>query len=219
MNIGGATTDIHSILPEMERQSIEEKGLIVTNEKQMSYRTVEGNLGMRVSASGILHAAGSQNVLNRVGSNVDVTENELIDYVNVLEQKPELIALTEKQQLLDQALAITAIEIALKQHAGYLAQEYNPVMGTVPGTAIGRDLRKVGTIIAVGGIFTYASSEKKNYILTEALKNPGISLLPKESKFFFDSEYIMYVIGVLSQKFPNIVLTFVKKYFGLENEL
>ena len=53
VDIGGATTDIHSALPELIDMNIEERGLVVSNEKQFSYRTVEGNLGLRVSATGI----------------------------------------------------------------------------------------------------------------------------------------------------------------------
>lgn len=44
VDIGGATTDIHSALPELIDMNIEERGLVVSNEKQFSYRTVEGNL-------------------------------------------------------------------------------------------------------------------------------------------------------------------------------
>lgn len=51
VDIGGATTDIHSALPELEKLTIEERGLVINNEKQFSYRTVDGNLGLRVSAT------------------------------------------------------------------------------------------------------------------------------------------------------------------------
>ena len=47
-------------MPSLEKLEDEEKGLIVSNEKQVSYRTVEGNLGMRVSALGVLDAVGSK---------------------------------------------------------------------------------------------------------------------------------------------------------------
>lgn len=60
IDIGGATTDIHSAIPELEELKLEERGLVINNEKQFSYRTVEGNLGMRVSASGVLEAVGAQ---------------------------------------------------------------------------------------------------------------------------------------------------------------
>ena len=65
VDIGGATTDVHSVIPSLEKLENEEKGLIVSNEKQVSYRTVEGNLGMRVSALGIVDAVGSRSILKK----------------------------------------------------------------------------------------------------------------------------------------------------------
>jgi uncharacterized protein (TIGR01319 family) len=65
VDLGGATTDVHSVMPSLEKLGDEERGLIVANEKQVSYRTVEGNLGMRVSAQGILDAVGCKGVLKK----------------------------------------------------------------------------------------------------------------------------------------------------------
>ena len=59
VDIGGATTDIHSALPGLENSPSRSGGLVINNEKQFSYRTVEGNLGLRVSATGIPEAVGA----------------------------------------------------------------------------------------------------------------------------------------------------------------
>ncbi len=217
IDIGGATTDVHSILPSLEGLSIEERGLVVTNEKQPSYRTVEGNLGLRVSATGILDTVGSEAVLARCGFGAQGLEKELEDYARLVEEHPEHIAATSRGQAFDFAMASIAVEVALKRHAGHITQKYNPVMGVAPGTPIGRDLRNVKTVLVVGGIFTHMSDEDRRAILSRSFANPGISLLPVSPDFHFDDRYLLYAIGALSQVDPDVTLTFAKKYFHLED--
>lgn len=217
IDIGGATTDIHSILPSFEKLSIEEKGLIVTNEKQTSYRTVEGNLGLRISATGIVEVVGPAGILARVGVEGERLERELVEYARFLEQHPGHIATAEQELMFDRGLATAAIEVALKRHAGFLARDYNPVMGIAPGTPIGRDLRGVTTVIAVGGIFAHSSAADSFSLVREAMKNRQISLLPEHYKLLFDTSYLLYGIGVLSQHTPQRALRFAKAYFNFSS--
>ena len=218
VDIGGATTDIHSILPTLDKISIEEKGLVVTNEKQAVYRTVEGNLGLRVSATGILETLGADNLLARAALQGPELKTRLVEYCHFLEEHPEHITQDVTEKKFDLAMAMGAIEVALKRHAGHIAQEVDPVMGIVPGVPIGRDLRQVETLIAVGGIFTHSSPEDRRLILDQALKNPGISLLPKKPRVYFDSDYLLYAVGVLSQVDPDMALGFAKQYFQIEDK-
>ncbi len=206
IDIGGATTDVHSVLPDLADLTIEEKGLVVLNEKQVSYRTVEGNLGLRVSATGIIETAGASRVLAKVGLQGEDLAGEIQAYANYLEKEPEHISITEKEKLFDEAMAIAAIEIAIKRHAGYFSQGFDQVLGIVPGTPIGRDLRKVQSVIAVGGSFTHSTPEKAYEILNKAFADPGISLLPEDPKFIIDKNYLLYAVGVLAQECPNDAL-------------
>ncbi|MCX7779660.1 MAG: glutamate mutase L [Negativicutes bacterium] len=215
VDIGGATTDIHSVLPELENLSIEERGLVINNEKQPSYRTVEGNLGLRVSATGIVETVGPLGVLAKIGKAEEELAEEVTEYAAFLEKNPGHIARTERDRDFDIALAASAIEVALKRHAGYLSQEFNPVLGITPGTPIGRDLRRVRYVIAVGGIFTHLDPGTRRFILEQAFKNPGISLLPTEPEFIIDEQYALYAVGALSQHYADRALRFAKRYFGL----
>lgn len=213
IDIGGATTDIHSILPSLEKLANEERGLVITNEKQSVYRTVEGNLGMRISATGIIETVGPHGVLAKIGKQQEDLSDKLCEYAAYLEKNPEHIASTEREIQFDRALAITAIEVALKRHAGYIAQEFNPVMGIAPGTPMGRDLRGVRTVIAVGGIFTHAAESECIAIVQHAMNDKGISLLPETYRIYFDASYLLYGIGVLARKYPDMALRFAKEYF------
>ncbi|SMD03056.1 glutamate mutase L [Sporomusa malonica] len=215
IDIGGATTDIHSVMPDLEKLTIEEKGLIVNNEKQPSYRTVEGNLGLRVSATGIVETVGPLGVLAKIGQNSEEFAEQLVAYTEYLEKNPDHISQTPQEKQFDLALAISAIEVALKRHAGYIAQDFNPVMGTIPGTPIGRDLRRVKYVIAVGGVFTHGTLADKQFILAEAFKNPGISLLPQKPQFIIDEQYLLYALGALGSKHADLCGKFAKKYFKM----
>ena len=95
VDIGGATTDIHSALPELENLTIEERGLIINNEKQFSYRTVEGNLGLRVSAMTFTDFQEEA----EYDAKLSVKNRKLADEVEKISALPEYAAL--KQEALD----------------------------------------------------------------------------------------------------------------------
>lgn len=213
-DIGGATTDIHSVLPELDKLELEERGLVINNEKQCSYRTVEGNLGMRISAEGIVECVGPKAVIRFMDTIYEeVTPEEILHYTQKLEDSPQYIPANEKEACIDRALAVSAINVALKRHAGVYAQENDKVMGIMAGTAIGRDLRAVERVLFIGGIFVYGNKEKSREMASECFSHPGISLLPpNEPEFLIDEDYILYAMGVLGKHCPDAVVTFMKEH-------
>ena len=214
VDIGGATTDIHSALPELENLTIEERGLVINNEKQFSYRTVEGNLGLRVSATGIPDAVGPKAVLRAMDGDFSVTPDDVLDYTEDLEQDTGHVPADEKEASLDRALATCAISVALRRHAGVYAQEADPIMGIMAGAAMGRDLRNVERVLCVGGIFVHTEEEKGRELVRRCFADPGISLLPlREPQILLDRDYIFYALGVLGKHYPDMVLDFMKKHY------
>lgn len=214
VDIGGATTDIHSALPELENLTIEERGLVINNEKQFSYRTVEGNLGLRVSAMGIPDAVGPKAVIRAMDEEFGVTPDEVLNYTEFLEAHTDHIPADDREASLDRALATSAISVALRRHAGFYAQEADPIMGVMAGTAMGRDLRNVERVLCVGGIFTHTEEKKDQEMVRRCFDNPGISLLPlKEPEILIDRDYIFYALGVLGKHDPDLVLDFMKKHY------
>lgn len=219
LDLGGATTDVHSVLPQLEELPLEERGLILNNEKQMTFRTVEGNLGLRVTCRGIVDTVGARQVLLKAKLPINnQMEQELLDYCHRVEIQTETVPVSEKERLFDRGLGIAALEIALKRHAGYLSQEFNPELGVAPGTPIGRDLRKVQYIIGVGGIFTSLPEEDAKEIVREALVNRGISLLPRNPEILIDRHYLFYSLGLLASLYPYETLRFAKRILGLHYE-
>lgn len=213
VDIGGATTDVHSAIPELAEKSIEEIGLVVNNAKQFSYRTVEGNLGMRVSAAGILDTVGPKAILRRMDPQVPgLTAEDITDYCEMLEDNTGYLPEDPGEKNIDRAMASCAIETALRRHAGYYAEEADPVMGIAPGTPIGRDLRSVERVLCVGGILTHTEKELRRGIMHQCFRNPGMSLLPgQEPEYIFDDHYILYACGVLSRHMPDAVLRLMKR--------
>ncbi|WP_353893580.1 glutamate mutase L [Proteinivorax hydrogeniformans] len=199
VDLGGATTDVHSVVPRLADLKTEEIGLIVSNEKQVSYRTVEGNLGMRISAMSILDTVNPKGILQKRQITDEQTLKSFIDYCKEVEENPEHIPKDKQQYQFDTFLAETAVEIALKRHAGYISTYHDPVTGVVPGMPVGRDLRNVDTIVAVGGIFANRTQQDCKNIVKNALKDKGTSLLPKEPEVLIDSNYLLFTGGIISQ--------------------
>lgn len=215
VDIGGATTDIHSALPELEKLSIEERGLIINNEKQFSYRTVEGNLGLRVSATGIPEAVGPNAVIRAMDGDYGVTPDEALRFAQHLEDHPDYIPADEREKSLERAMATCAINTALRRHAGHYADTADPVMGIMAGTAIGRDLRRVERVLCVGGIFVHSDKQAAEEMVLRCFEDPGISLLPQEKpRIVQDRDYILYAMGVLGKYYPDAAFSFLREYTG-----
>lgn len=215
VDLGGATTDVHSIIPGYENLEDEEIGLIVSNEKQLSYRTVEGNLGMRVSAMGVLDTVSPKAIFHKRGIKDEELLEEFIEYCAKVEKTPKHVAENEREYMFDTFIAETAVEVALKRHAGYISTSFDPITGVMPGMPIGRDLRNVNTIIGVGGIFSHRKVSESKKIIENALKDKGVSLLPENPKIIIDENYILYTVGIISQVDEEYAFKILKNYFGI----
>lgn len=215
VDLGGATTDVHSIIPGYENLEDEEIGLIVSNEKQVSYRTVEGNLGMRISAMGVIDTVNPKAIFHKRGIKDAELLEEFTQYCAEVEKTPRHIAENEKEYMFDTFIAETAVEVAFKRHAGYISTVADPITGIMPGMPIGRDLRNVNTIIGVGGIFSHRETSESKKIIENALKEKGISLLPNDPKILIDENYILYTGGIISQIDEEYAFQVLKKQFKL----
>ncbi|HAE41361.1 MAG TPA: glutamate mutase [Clostridiales bacterium] len=213
VDLGGATTDVHSVVPEYEELDAEERGLVVTNEKQVSYRTVEGNIGMRVSAMGVLDAVDPRLILERRGLNTYDVLERFMAYCSMLEEQHEHLAQNAEEEIFDELIAQTAIEIALKRHAGRIATEADAIRGYLPGMPMGRDLRMVKTIIGVGGVFAHNKIEKSKQIIQRALKDAGAFLLPKNPQIIIDQSYLLFAAGCINEVDADYAMEIMKRQF------
>ena len=98
---------------------------------------MEGNLGLRVSATGIPEAVGPNAIIRAMDLDCEVTPDEVLAFASKLEAHPEYIPQGEKEQSLERAMATCAISTALRRHAGHYAEAADPVMGIMAGAAMG----------------------------------------------------------------------------------
>lgn len=204
IDIGGATTDVHSIADGYSKSGNHgRKGI----PEPFAKRTVEGDLGLRFNALSILEAAGERRVMesSRLPSSLSVKER-----VRHLTEDTALIPADEDGVRLDIGLARAATEMAVERHAGRLEQIYSPY--GVSFTQTGKDLTEVKTVVGAGGIFAHGREPLE--ILQGALFSEGdpLSLRPRCPEFYTDRSYILYAIGLLSEKMPEKALRIGKKH-------
>jgi uncharacterized protein (TIGR01319 family) len=203
VDVGGATTDVHSIA----RGDPTEPGLVKKGlPEPYVKRTVEGDLGMRYNASTIVQVAGEDLFMEGLG-------NEKVDLHRTIERfsmDPGLLPESKREKALDIQLASAAVRLSVERHAGRIETTYGPI-GSVH-IQYGKDLRKVKTVIGAGGPIIFGPAPEiilRNALFSE--ENP-FSLRPQNPSFFLDEKYLLYAVGLLSEKEPVTALRLGKKY-------
>ena len=203
VDVGGATTDIYSIADGMpEHMNTVYKGL----PEPYSKRTVEGDIGMRYSISGIIEAAG----VNKISKISGLSEERVVELTDMLKENTETVPNGNKElESLDFALASCAIEEAVTRHAGTISETYTLLGKTF--VQEGKNLTNVKQIVVTGGSLIH--TKKTEQIAAYAMfsnENPA-SLRPKKADVWVDRSYILAAMGLLSQYHPKTALRIMKK--------
>jgi len=203
LDIGGATTDVHSI---GEGDSSQPGIVKVGLPEPFAKRTVEGDLGMRISATSLYEVAGYKKISNWISEHIEYVNYKcqyLTDHISFIPQKREDI-------LFDNTLAKVASEIAMKRHVGVIERIYTP-SGYVYSQK-GKDMADTKYIIATGGVIMHSPDPAS--IVQASFINPDESqyLLPKHPTVLIDRHYILSAMGLLAQKFPDKAFNLMKKY-------
>lgn len=202
VDLGGATTDVYSMsLGAPDNDSTVLKGL----PEPYAKRTVEGDLGMRYSAQGVLDAVGE----DRLSALCGLDQTEVKRLVERIAQEPDRISETAAEKALDCSLAYGAVETAVRRHAGRLEQVYTPVGPTFLQT--GKNLVHVEQLILTGGAIVHSNAPQRIASAALAKKNDPLSLLPRKGRGWVDKQYILSGMGLLSQKHPACALSIMKK--------
>ena len=203
VDLGGATTDIYSMTdgaPSMDNVLI--KGI----PEPYSKRTVEGDLGMRYS----LKALEDETDVKTLARAYGVTPEAIVDWVERCATNPDTVAEPGSQeQVIEEALAHSAVDIAVERHAGVISKVYTPVGEMF--TLVGKDLTQVPRLIGIGGALINSSDPAR--ILSGSRFNPQRYeyAKPKEPQFYLDKRYIIASMGLLSQVAPEVALTILKR--------
>lgn len=203
VDLGGATTDIYSMTdgaPSMDNVLI--KGI----PEPYSKRTVEGDLGMRYS----LKALEDETDVKALARAYGVTPEAIVDWVERCAASPDTVAEPGSQeQVIEEALAYSAVDIAVERHSGVISKVYTPVGEMF--TLVGKDLTQVPRLIGIGGALINSSDPAR--ILSGSRFNPQRYeyAKPKEPDFYLDKRYIIASMGLLSQVAPEVALTILQR--------
>jgi len=201
-DIGGATTDIHSVGGEEPGPGVVMRGLREPRIK----RTVEGDLGLRVSASAAADALGPDRLAARLGWTAAALRSEAGRRVAV----PDVI---EPGDRFDRVVASAVVGEALSRHSGRL----EPVpLRRGQWIQTGKDLRRATTLVGAGGIFAARSDAKE--ILYEAVACAAESgrLVPQSPELLVDRCYVLFAVGLLCAEHPKAAASLARLSLSMQ---
>ena len=202
VDIGGATTDMYSICNASNRSDVILHGL----EEPFAKRTVEGDLGMRYSAPGIIKSLSKEEIefLNKE-KGVNIEDEVAFRYQNV-SSLPE----NAHDEFIDELLAEMCAYRAMHRHVGRIEEVFTP-MGLIYNQ-VGKDLSEVEYVIGTGGVVIHSKNPTTILAKTTNILNNHQELRPRHPHFLIDHSYIMAAMGLLSQKEPMLALKIMKKH-------
>ncbi|GAA2129240.1 glutamate mutase L [Nocardioides bigeumensis] len=189
VDVGGATTDVHSVVQVDPDTALTEDGLSreVVATTPVS-RTVEGDLGMRWSAVSTVAAAGL---------------DELKEAAQRRHADPAYLPDSEAETDFDEAIARAAVGLALRRHAGRSRVVVSPEGRVVERT--GKDLREVDLLVGSGGILRNGRPGVVDRVLAGSTGEhiDGGWQLPRAPRIVVDREYALAAIGLLAAQQPE----------------
>ncbi len=198
IDVGGATTDVYSVLvPEGAPQH--PAGALWRS------RTVEGDLGVRWSAPGVVAAARAEKLID------DRAAGSLAAAAETRAARPD----TADADGLDLQLTRLAATVALRRHARGEA-------GGLPGVPrrAGRDLSRVRLLIGSGGVLRHAPAADADAALAALLTDhAGGWRVPRAAETRVDRAYVLAAIGLIAGDFPAAAMALARReLYGLSHQ-
>jgi uncharacterized protein (TIGR01319 family) len=184
VDVGGATTDVYSaITPDAEEASLHREVV----EVMWRGRTVEGDLGMRWSATGVADAALAEQLVAPGAEHDAVAAASLRRH-----DDPSWLPVTAEDRAMDARIARLALTVALRRHA-------RPAQ-TVDGRTPGRDLTSVRVVVASGGVFRHADPDTLGVMLDPVrTDHAGGWKVPVAARLTVDRRYVVAAAGLLAE--------------------
>lgn len=173
VDVGGATTDVYSALaPEGEDASLRKEVVAPL----WHARTVEGDLGMRWNATGVVAAARTEHL--------DV-DDRLMAYADKVQADPAFLPSDPSD---DVRLAGLAVTVALRRH------------GRPSGPAAApRPLREVTWVVGSGGVLRHHNDRLRTQMLRAVTTDhAGGWRVPDRARIAVDDRYVLFAAGLLA---------------------
>lgn len=201
LDVGGATTDLHSV-----SEGSEEISRILVSPEPKAKRTVEGDLGVYINMENLLDTIGR----DQIKKDLNFDDQEIDQIIDTYKFVPA----TEKEIAFVERLAKEAVIKATERHAGRIRYVYGPSGRST--LAEGKDLTKLKYIIGTGGALTRLPHREDLLKSIPHHNANGLLLFPgSECQILVDQDYIMASLGVLSKKYPEAALFFLRKSLNI----
>jgi uncharacterized protein (TIGR01319 family) len=196
LDMGGATTDVYSAHRESPAADTVLRGLPEPDVK----RTVEGDLGMRVSAEST--ADSGRALIAQALAQAPEQLAAFEAFVTHVTQHPETLPADAQGRVFDTLLAGACVSHACARHAGRSHQVHTA--DGIVNLQLGRDLRGVKRVIGSGGWLSRASDFSPSQWLSQLrLDAKGKSvLLPAQVEYARDEDYLFPLLANVARAFP-----------------
>lgn len=184
VDVGGATTDVYSVVtPQGEDASLRKQVVAPL----WHARTVEGDLGMRWGAPGVLAAAATEGLPG-------ADDPALAAWAERAHADPGVLPADDHGRTLDLRLATLAALVAARRHGRPGA----------PGEAP-RPLKDVGLLLGSGGVLRHAAPDEAGAVLRTVLSDHGGGWTPPAAaQARVDTAYLLFAAGLLAGPRPDL---------------
>ncbi|MFF3868755.1 glutamate mutase L [Micromonospora sp. NPDC001898] len=198
VDVGGATTDVYSVLTPDERADGPGREVAGTLWRA---RTVEGDLGMRWSAPGVVRAAVEERL---VGGG---EEAGLAAAAQARAADPGFLPAGDAEREVDARFAALAATVAVRRHA----------RGGATGERGGRDLRDVRLLVGSGGVLRHVAPVVSAAVLGAVLgDHAGGWPVPRDARPVVDVDYVLAAGGLLAGDHPVAAGALLRRHFGAD---
>jgi uncharacterized protein (TIGR01319 family) len=185
VDVGGATTDVYSVITPRGEDAALRRDVVATLWRA---RTVEGDLGMRWNAPGVVEAAVAERLLP------DGEAATLREAAVRLAADPGHVPGPQDPggAAVDVLLARLAVTVAVRRHGR-------------PATPGGRPrpLREVRLVLGSGGVLRHGTDAARAAVLGPLLADHGGGwVVPAHARLAVDSHYVMFAAGLLAPHAP-----------------
>jgi len=190
-DIGGATTDVYSVIsPEGEDATLRKEVVAPL----WHARTVEGDLGMRWNAHGVVEAARVEHLLSGSDRTDPADRADSVDIESLrtwaagVEADPAYLPKGDGEVELDLTLARVAALTAVRRHA-------RPARPGDPA----RPLARLAHVIGSGGVLRHSPKAKQDKVLRAVITDvSGGWKVPTQARTTVDSAYLLFAAGLLA---------------------
>lgn len=197
IDMGGATTDVYSASANMLSPDTVLHGV----PEPFVKRTVEGDLGMRVSA--VVVGESTRELVNAVFAHQPQRREAFYGYLRHLVAHPDYLPVTEEEKHFDTLLAGLCVGYASERHAGTKKQVCTCV-GNVD-LQMGRDLTTVRKVVGSGGWLSRASQfDIHRWLKYRELDDSSRRvLLPGQFDYYRDAKGLLPLLANVARLDPQ----------------